>query len=115
MQEIDKPLQPLVVPQARDVELTHFSTAEVGFSSSGPMWPRYVETLFKRKFMIFGVLLSSLFLAWLAMMVWPKQYESEAKLMIRVGRESVALDPSATTSQTLMLQKTQEEEVNSAL
>lgn len=46
------------------------------------------------------------------MLVWPKKFESEAKLMIRVGRESVVLDPTATTSQTLMLQKTQEEEVN---
>lgn len=54
-------------------------------------------------------------LAWAMMLVWPKKYQSEAKLMIRVGRESVALDPTATTSQTLMLQKTQEEEVNSAL
>ena len=35
--------------------------------------------------------------------------------MIRVGRESVSLDPTATTGATLMLQKTQEEEVISAL
>ena len=115
MQEIDKPPQPLVVPPARDTKLVPLPPAEVGFAPPGPMWPRYVEALFKRKFMILAALLSSLLLAWLAMIVWPKQYQSEAKLMIRVGRESVALDPSATTSQTLMLQKTQEEEVNSAL
>src|SRR5262249_52624670 len=36
-------------------------------------------------------------------------------LVIRVGRESVGLDPTATTGQTIMLQKTQEDEVNSAL
>ena len=71
--------------------------------------------LFKREFLILCTLLASMLLAWLALIVWPKQYVSEAKLMIRVGRESVSLDPSATTSQTLMLQKTQEEEVNSAL
>lgn len=35
--------------------------------------------------------------------------------MIRVGRESVALDPTATTGQTIMLQKTQDAEVNTAL
>lgn len=115
MQEIDKPAQPLVVPQARDAKLTPRPPVEVEFSNPGPIWPRYVEALFKRKVMIFGALLGSLLLAWLALIVWPKQYQSEAKLMIRVGRESVALDPSATTSQTLMLQKTQEEEVNSAL
>ena len=115
MQEIDKPAQPLVVPQARDAKLTPRPPVEVELSSPGPMWPRYIEALFKRKVMILGALLGSLLLAWLALIVWPKQYQSEAKLMIRVGRESVALDPSATTSQTLMLQKTQEEEVNSAL
>ena len=115
IQETDKPSQPLVVPQARDAKPIPLPPAEVGFATPGPMWPRYVEALFKRKFMILGAMLASLLLAWLAMIVWPKQYESEAKLMIRVGRESVALDPTATTSQTLMLQKTQEEEVNSAL
>jgi len=59
--------------------------------------------------------IASLFIAWLALLVWPRTFESEAKLVLRVGRESVALDPTATTSQTLMLQKTQEEEINSAL
>lgn len=59
--------------------------------------------------------IASLFIAWLALLVWPRTFESEAKLVLRVGRESVSLDPTATTSQTLMLQKTQEEEINSAL
>src|SRR5437762_6918020 len=45
----------------------------------------------------------------------PRSYTSESKLFIRVGRESVGLDPTATTGQTLMLQKTQVDEVNSAL
>lgn len=45
----------------------------------------------------------------------PRVYFSEAKLIVRVGRESVGLDPTATTSQTLLMQKTQEEEINSAL
>lgn len=115
MQEIDKPVQPLVVPQPREVQSTALPPSEVGFATPAPRWPRYVEALFIRKFLILGALLASLLLAWVAMIVWPKQYESEAKLMIRVGRESVALDPTATTSQTIMLQKTQEEEVNSAL
>ncbi len=79
------------------------------------LWPRYIEALFKSKYFILATILGSLMSAWLLMVVWPKKFESEAKLMIRVGRESVALDPTATTSQTLMLQKTQEEEVNAAL
>ena len=51
----------------------------------------------------------------LAIALWPRSYSSEAKLVIRVGRESVGLDPTATTGSTIMLQKTQEDEVNSAL
>src|SRR5690349_24875805 len=50
-----------------------------------------------------------------AIAFYPRSYTSEAKLFIRVGRESVALDPTATTGQTIMLQKTQVDEVNSAL
>lgn len=52
---------------------------------------------------------------WAALLVWPRTYQSEAKILILVGRESVSLDPTVTTSQTLLLQKTQEEEINSAL
>jgi uncharacterized protein involved in exopolysaccharide biosynthesis/Mrp family chromosome partitioning ATPase len=59
--------------------------------------------------------LLGLLIGWLAILVWPKSYTSEAKLMMRVGRESVSLDPTATTSATLMLQKTREEEIVTAL
>lgn len=75
----------------------------------------YLEIPFKHKRLVLGTLLSLIILGWLAMLVWPRTYESEAKIVVRVGRESVALEPTATTSQTLMLQKTQEEEINSAL
>lgn len=46
---------------------------------------------------------------------YPRSYGSEAKLLIRIGRESVALDPTATTGETITLQKTPEDEVNSAV
>ncbi len=49
------------------------------------------------------------------LIVLPRGYASEAKLIVKIGRESVALDPTATTSQTMTIQKTQEEEINSAL
>lgn len=54
-------------------------------------------------------------LALIAIALYPRAYRSEAKLFIRVGRESVALDPTATTGETIMLQKTQSDEVNSAM
>ncbi|XZE54988.1 GumC family protein [Planctomycetaceae bacterium SH139] len=75
----------------------------------------YLEIPFVHKRLIIGCLLLAIVLGWMAILVWPRKYYSEAKLLIRVGRESVSLDPTATTSQTLMLQKTQEEEVNSVL
>ncbi|WP_254513227.1 GumC family protein [Anatilimnocola floriformis] len=40
-------------------------------------------------------------------------YESEAKVYVRVGRESVALDPTATTGAVVTLQDTREADVNS--
>jgi len=44
-----------------------------------------------------------------------KTYTSEAKLFVRLGRESVALDPTttATTSQVVMVQESREYEINS--
>jgi len=75
----------------------------------------YVELPFLRWRLIAACMLAGVVVGLLALVVWPRSYESEAKLIITVGRESVGLDPTATTSPTLMLQKTQEEEVNSAL
>ena len=45
----------------------------------------------------------------------PRKYYSEAGLRVNIGRETVGLDPTATTGQTLLMQKTQEEDVNTAL
>ena len=75
----------------------------------------YLEIPFIHKWLICLCTLLGLMLGWFAIMVWPRTYESQAKLMVRVGRESVSLDPTATTSATLTLQKTQEEEIVSAL
>lgn len=75
----------------------------------------YIEILFVHRWLLISTLLASFLLAWVALLAWPRSYMSEAKLMLRVGRETIALDPTATTSQTLLMQKTQEEEVNSAL
>ncbi|MCA9189516.1 MAG: hypothetical protein KDA99_28025, partial [Planctomycetales bacterium] len=53
--------------------------------------------------------------ALLALRFWPRTYESEAKLLVRIGHENVTLDPTATTGETVMFQKQQEEEVNSVV
>ena len=45
----------------------------------------------------------------------PKKYVSEAQLFVRPGRESVTLDPTATTGETLSVSATRENEINSVL
>ncbi len=42
-----------------------------------------------------------------------KTFQSEAKLFVRVGRESVALDPTATIGQVFMVNESRENEINS--
>jgi capsular exopolysaccharide synthesis family protein len=44
-----------------------------------------------------------------------KIYQSEAKLMVKLGRESVSLDPTATTGQVLQINANRENEIKSEL
>lgn len=45
----------------------------------------------------------------------PRAYRSEAKLFVRMGRESVTLDPTATTGQIVAVHESRENEINSVL
>lgn len=74
----------------------------------------FIEAPFVYRKRFLATLIGFGLLGWGLILVWPRTYASEAKLQLRVGRESVALDPTATTSQTLTLQKTHEEEIRSA-
>lgn len=47
--------------------------------------------------------------------VCPKTYQSEAKLFVRLGRESVTLDPTATTGKVVGVHESRENEMNSVL
>ena len=75
----------------------------------------YLNVLFAHKYLIAFLTLLSALVAWGAVLVWPRSYESQAKLLIRAGHESVSLDPTATTSQTLAMEKSQEADINTAL
>ena len=44
-----------------------------------------------------------------------KVYRSEAKLLVRLGRESVTLDPTAATGQIIQVQQSRKSEINSEL
>jgi len=50
-----------------------------------------------------------------AMVIIPKTYVSESRLFVRLGKESVSLDPTATTSQTVPVEGSRESEINSEL
>lgn len=76
---------------------------------------RYLEFIYRFRFTWIISSILAVVTVLLLLIVLPRKYFSEAKLIVRVGRESVGLDPTATTSQTLMMQKSQEEEINSAL
>jgi uncharacterized protein involved in exopolysaccharide biosynthesis len=57
--------------------------------------------------------LVTLGLSLLALVMLPRRYESEAKLFLRLGRESVTLDPTATTGTTIQVQESRENQINS--
>ncbi len=51
----------------------------------------------------------------LSLTLSPRKYVSEAKLFVRVGRQNVGLDPTATTGQTIAVHETRENEITSIL
>src|SRR5664279_4609003 len=58
---------------------------------------------------VVGTLLYTLF--------WPKEYRSEGKLFLRLGRENATLDPTATLGQspTVNVPSSRENEINSVV
>src|SRR5262245_31017477 len=52
-----------------------------------------------------------------ATFLMPKTYRSEGKLLLRLGRENMAIDPTATVgnSSMVMMQPTRESEINSVI
>ncbi|HUG89370.1 MAG TPA: GumC family protein [Planctomycetaceae bacterium] len=67
----------------------------------------------RRKSVLFCLATLAVVVAWLAFA--PRKYQSHAQLFVRVGRESVTLDPTATTGQTISVYESREVEINSVL
>jgi uncharacterized protein involved in exopolysaccharide biosynthesis/Mrp family chromosome partitioning ATPase len=104
----DERLPSAMTPQAPTIWI------DAGAQNS-PAFDSYLEFPFRHKRLIVSCVLLSMLAGWLAIVLWPRSYASEAKLKLRVGRENVALDPTVTTSATMTLQKSQQEEIASAL
>lgn len=64
----------------------------------------FVRALFRNKKKVLFVPLLILSFAALVILVAPREYQSEAKLFMQIGRESVKLDPTATTGDTISVQ-----------
>lgn len=74
-----------------------------------------VETLFRHKKKACTLALVALAVGALAIFFYPRQYRSEAKVFLQVGRETVGIDPTATTGQTMsLMQNGRDEEIQSA-
>ncbi len=77
--------------------------------------PAALRILRKYRWSTLGIFASILFIVFVAANMAPKTYQSEAKLFVRVGRESVSLDPTATTGQMISVYESRENEINSVV
>jgi uncharacterized protein involved in exopolysaccharide biosynthesis len=74
--------------------------------------PRVIKRHPKKSLATFCLLLG---LSLAVLVLLPRVYESESLLFVRVGRESVTLDPTVTTGQIITLNESRESELNSIL
>jgi uncharacterized protein involved in exopolysaccharide biosynthesis len=74
------------------------------------------EIILRNKTVLVRGPLIALALGALVFLFAPRTYRSESRIFLRLGRESVGLDPTATTGQTLALQQAdRKDEVKSAI
>lgn len=60
-----------------------------------------------------SVFLATVLLAALAIIFLPRKYISEAMIFVRLGRETVSLDPTAATGSTISVLESRDNEINS--
>ena len=81
--------------------------------SPTPLW-RQALGVFRRQVVKATLIFVLVIAATIGYTLWsPLLYTSEAKIFVRLGRETIALDPTATTGQTVAVQDTRENEINS--
>jgi polysaccharide biosynthesis protein PslE len=75
----------------------------------------YFQAIVRFRWRVATVLVAAISLAVLYVLYVPRQYASESKLFVRVGRENAALDPTLTKGETMAVAASREEEMNSIL
>lgn len=75
-----------------------------------------LETIFRHKWKIILFPLLVISAAVLVILFYPRSYISEARVLVQVGRESVGIDPTASTGAMISLQQTgRDDEMTSAV
>ncbi len=74
-------------------------------SSGGDGLREAATMFFRHKKKAFAFAASVVALATLVILYAPRKYRSEARMFLQVGRESIGLDPTATTGKTIALQQ----------
>lgn len=75
----------------------------------------FVYVLFRHKWKMFFFFASVVFLVTVFTLVSSEIYRSEAKLLLKVGRESVTLDPTASTGPIMHVSQSRLSEINSEI
>lgn len=73
----------------------------------------FYNVLFRHKKKIIVFFFSVMIVVTLGTFLGPEVYKSECELLVRLGRESVTLDPTATTGQVVNIGTERENEINS--
>ncbi len=81
------------------------SSTAVLFEILGAVWRQRLKAI-----LTFALVLAA---TGAALVKAPRTYRSEAQIFVRLGRETVSLDPTATTGQTISVYESRESEVNS--
>jgi uncharacterized protein involved in exopolysaccharide biosynthesis len=98
------------------IMITHSQTDALLAKPSSGISPRDVlRVLFRHKRKALAVFVLVLALTVVGLAIAPRVYVSDAKLYVRIGRESVALDPAAAVGTTLSLQDSRETEIRSVV
>ena len=76
----------------------------------------YVRAIFQNKGKLLFFNLLVLLGAAAVILFWPREYRSEAKVWIKIGRENSKLDPTAATGETIAIQENdREDEIKSVI
>jgi uncharacterized protein involved in exopolysaccharide biosynthesis len=77
--------------------------------------PEVLRVLDRNKRVSAAIFIATIAFVAVAWFIAPRTYVSEARLFVRVGRESVTLDPTATTGQNISVYESRESELSSVV